>query len=98
MRVRYSPRASNDLAEIFQYLSGRSPRGAVNMMTGIYAAVEFVRRNPRAAEATAIPGVRAKVVQRYNFKIFYRIIESDDIVEVVHIRHTSRKPWSGEGT
>jgi toxin ParE1/3/4 len=64
-------------------------------MTGIYAAVEFVRRNPLAAEATAIPGVRGKVVQKYNFKIFYRTIENDDIVEVVHIRHTPRKPWSG---
>ncbi len=95
MRVRYSPRASDDLAEIYQYLSARSPRGATNVMTSIYAAVEFIRRNPRAAEA-AIPGLRGKVVQKYNFKIFYRVIENDDIVEVVHIRHTSRKPWSGE--
>jgi hypothetical protein len=65
-------------------------------MVSIYAAVEFVRRNPRAAEATHIPGVRRKVVQRYNFKIFYRIIENDDIVELMHIRHTSREPWSGD--
>ena len=62
-------------------------------MTAIYAAIEFVRRNPHAAEATTIENVRAKIVQRYRFKIFYRIEERDGLIEVVHVRHTSREPW-----
>jgi toxin ParE1/3/4 len=96
MRIRYSPRAANDLADIHQYLSDRSPRGAAYVMAGIYAAVEFVRRNPQAAETTAIRGVRSKVVQKFSFKVFYRVAEGGDVVEIIHVRHTSRKPWTGE--
>ena len=95
MNVRYSPRATRDLEAIHEYLSKRSPRGAVSVLTAIYAAVEFARRHPAAAELTNVPGVRAKIVQRYRFKVFYRVVEFDNAIEIVHVRHTSRRPWSG---
>jgi toxin ParE1/3/4 len=96
MNVRYSPRAAADLASIFDFLNRRSPSGATNVMTAVYAAIEFIRRNPQAAEATSFQGVRSKVVSRYRFKVFYRLAEGGDVIEIVHVRHTSRRPWSGE--
>ena len=95
MRIRYSPRATEDLAAIRQYLIERSPTGSNNVLAAIYAAIEFVRRNPHAAETTTIPGVRAKVVRHYQFVVFYRSAEGD-VIEIAHIRHTSRQPWTGE--
>jgi toxin ParE1/3/4 len=95
MRIRYSPRATRDLDLIYRYLSERSPNGALNVLTAILAAIEFVRRYPEAAEATRIEGVRAKVVQRYRFKVFYRLVVADDAIEIIHVRHTSRYSWSG---
>jgi plasmid stabilization system protein ParE len=65
-------------------------------MTAIYAAVEFIRRHPDAAELTRIPGVRGRIVRRYRFKIFYRVIAALDMIEIVHIRHSSRRPWAGD--
>jgi len=97
MNVRYSPRATRDLQSIFEYLTERSPLGAVNVLTAIYAAIEFIRRYPDAAEATRIEGVRAKVVQRYRFKVFYRVVQGDDAVEIVHVHHTSRRSWPDDG-
>ena len=96
MNVRYSRRAQRDLETIHEYLVRRSPRGALNVLTALYAAIEFVRRYPAAAEVTNIPSIRAKVVNRYRFKIFYRIVELDGAVEIVHIRHTSRRAWIGD--
>jgi toxin ParE1/3/4 len=34
-----------------------------------------------------------KVVRRYRYKIFYSI--TGDTVEILHVRHTSRRPWNG---
>jgi toxin ParE1/3/4 len=96
MKVRYSRRASNDLASIHDYLSGRSPTGAARVLTAIYAAIEFIRRNPHAAEKTNIPDVRVRTVRKYRFKVFYRMMEESAAIEVVHVRHTSRRPWQGE--
>jgi len=96
MKVRYSRRATRDLERIHDYLTRRSSQGAINVLTSIYAAVEFIRRHGHAAQATSIPGVRAMVVRRYRFKVFYRVVETDNAIEIVHIRHTSRRSWSGD--
>ena len=93
MRVRFSRRATNDLISIHEYLSARSPRGATGVMSAIYAAVEFIRRHPKAAELTRIHGVRGKIVRKFRFKIFYRVIAENDLIEIVHVRHGSRRPW-----
>jgi plasmid stabilization system protein ParE len=66
MKVRYSPRATGDLHYIYDYLVQRSPRGAVNVMVAILAAIEFMKRHPEAAPAvTAMAGVRGMLVRRY---------------------------------
>ncbi len=96
MRLRYSRRATNDLASIYEYLGARSPRGAGNVLAAIYAAVEFIRRHPDAAELTRISGVRGKIVRKYRFKIFYRVVAEDDAIEIVHVRHQSRRPLEEE--
>jgi toxin ParE1/3/4 len=96
MKIRYSPRATRDLEAIYEYLIQRSPKGTINVLTAIYASIEFIRRHPAATQVTTVPGIHAMIVQRYRFKIFYRILEADDVLEIVHVRHTSRRSWSGE--
>jgi toxin ParE1/3/4 len=96
MKVRYSRSAANDLESIHEYLSARSVRGAANVLAAIYLAIEFIRRNPLAAEKTTIGDVHAKTIRKYRFKIFYRVLAGDDTIEIAHIRHTSRRPWGGD--
>jgi plasmid stabilization system protein ParE len=60
MKVRYSPRASYDLDSIYEFLDQHSPAGAARVMAAIYAAVEFIRRNPHASEMTSFRGVRGE--------------------------------------
>jgi plasmid stabilization system protein ParE len=62
MIIRYSARATRDLESIYEYLSQRSPQAALSVLAAIYAAVEFVRRHPEAAELININGIRMKVV------------------------------------
>ena len=75
MRIRYSRRATRDLTSIQEYRTERSPQRAIRVMAAILAAVEFIRRYPGAAEMTLIAGVRAKLVRRYRFKIFFRVVQ-----------------------
>jgi plasmid stabilization system protein ParE len=94
MRVRYRTQARGDIDEIRRYLLKRSPSGARNVVRSIKAAVRFIAEHPLAAEETDAPGVRVKVVVDYPYKIFYS--PHPDFVEIIHIRHSARKPWEGE--
>jgi toxin ParE1/3/4 len=93
MRVRFSPQAFADRERIFEYLAARSPIGARNVLASIGAAVAQLADQPNSGYPTDHPDVRVKFVVRYPYKIFYRV--RDDMIEIVHIRHTSRRPWSG---
>jgi plasmid stabilization system protein ParE len=94
MRVRYTPRARGDIERIYLYLNKRSASGARNVLGAIYAGVQFIAEHPQASLQANIPTVRVKLVRRYRYRIFYRI--DGDVIEILHVRHTSRRPWSGE--
>lgn len=94
MRVRYTPEAFADRERIFAYLRDHSPSGARNVMASIREAARVLRDQPYSGYKTNDPKVRVKFLVRYPYKMFYRV--RDDVVEIVHIRHTSRRPWAGE--
>jgi toxin ParE1/3/4 len=93
MRVRFSSEAFADREQIFEYLHARSPDGARNVLASIRAAVAQLADQPYSGYQTDDPDVRVKFVIQYPYKIFYRVRE--EVVEIAHIRHTSRRPWSG---
>ncbi|MBI1867532.1 MAG: type II toxin-antitoxin system RelE/ParE family toxin [Methylocystis sp.] len=94
MRVRYRAQALADIDEIRRYLQKRSPSGARNVLRSIYAAVKFIADNPRGSEETDDPDVHVKVILEYPYKIFYSIHAEG--VEILHVRHSARRPWEGE--
>ncbi|HMA71866.1 MAG TPA: type II toxin-antitoxin system RelE/ParE family toxin [Xanthobacteraceae bacterium] len=93
MRIRYRAQALADIDEIGRYLIKRSPSGARNVLRSIRASVRFIAENPLASEKTDFADVRMKVVVEYPYKIFYSV--HPDFIEVLHIRHSARRPWEG---
>jgi toxin ParE1/3/4 len=93
MKVRYRARALADIDDIRQFLEKRSPGGALNVVQAIHASIRSIADQPYGSERTDDPSIRMKVVRSYRYKIFNSIID-DTTVEIVHVRHTSRPPWS----
>ena len=94
MRVRYTPEAFADRERILEYLKERSESGSRNVAASIHKAVAQLGDQPNSGYPTDNPVVRVLFVVRYPYKIFYRV--RDDVVEILHIRHTSRRAWAGE--
>ena len=96
MKVEYSNRALADLRKLSagsQATFGH--RVAAALETRIRAIVEQIRQAPESApRVEQRPGVRVVPLIRYPYKILYRIL--DDTVRILHIRHTSRRPWENE--
>ena len=93
MKVRYTPAAFSDRERIYEYLRERSASGARNVATSIRDAVERLKEHPHSGYRTDDPDVRVIFVTRYPYKIFYRV---RDAVEILHIRHTSRRTWKND--
>jgi toxin ParE1/3/4 len=66
----------------------------VNVLRAIYAGVQFIAEYPEASQQSDGASIRVKAVRRYRYRIFYRIV--DQTIEILHVRHTSRRPWIGD--
>ena len=59
---------------------------------GLRHLIDHIRREPNGApRIEERPGVRVIPLIKYPYKIFYRTTEN--AVRVLHVRHTSRRPW-----
>ena len=95
MRVEYSNRALSDLHKVAADSRRRFGDGvAAALEARIRTTVERIRQMPESAPQLAErPAIRVVLLGRYPYKIFYRIF--GDGVRILHIRHTSRRPWQG---
>jgi plasmid stabilization system protein ParE len=74
------------------YLDERSPRGARNVHRAIRKTVELIGQFPESGRRS-IEESRVLPVGRYPYLIYWAI-EADE-AWILHIRHTSRRPWEG---
>jgi toxin ParE1/3/4 len=96
MRVVYSPRAIRDLEHIAAYYrSVADPTIVAAISERIEHVVNRIAQRPHSAPPVVDRrDVRAVLVLRYPYKIFYRL--RDDVVQILHIRHTARRVWAGD--
>jgi toxin ParE1/3/4 len=94
MRLRYRAQALADIDAIHRYLEERSPSGARSVLRAIYASIQLIADHPLSYQRADDSDIRVHVVRRYRYKIFYSVV--GDEVEIIHVRHSSRRQWTGE--
>ena len=97
MKIEYSNRAVANLRKISaDSRHAFGDRVAQALEERIRGVIDLISKEPLSApEVEQRPGLHVAVLGRYPFKIFYRVF--DDRIRIVHIRHTSRRLWSGGG-
>ena len=91
MRVRYTPRATNDLLTILEYLHERSPKGKRNARRAIRKTIELISQFPESGRRSTVGDSRVLPAGKYPYLIYW-IVEVDE-TWIVHIRDGRRKPW-----
>ncbi|VVE88045.1 type II toxin-antitoxin system RelE/ParE family toxin [Pandoraea bronchicola] len=91
MIVHLLPEAIVDLESIGDYIARDNPRRAVTFIQELRDKCLSLAEMPLAFPV--VPryeryGIRHRVYG--NYQIFYRVVESDDRIDVVHILHSAR--------
>jgi len=91
MKVRYSPRAADDLIAIADYLTERNPPAARAVETALRRSIDLLSEFSGSGRAlTQRPDVRVMPLTRYPYLIFYTT--SAEELLILHIRHGARAP------
>lgn len=94
MRVRYTPRARDDLDAIYQYLNDRSTVAAAAVLKRIRNRIDRLADFPLMAPMTELAGIRGLTILRYPYKAYYRVLDGE--VVILHVRDARRAPWTGD--
>jgi toxin ParE1/3/4 len=95
MKIVFTETALSDLNQIFEYLASNYPTLVGPVEQRINSVLARLQDWPESArKVTQRTNVRVAPLIRYPYRIFYRI--TNETVEIVHIRHTSRRPWEDD--
>ncbi|HTS34485.1 MAG TPA: type II toxin-antitoxin system RelE/ParE family toxin [Candidatus Solibacter sp.] len=94
-RLYYSQKAISDLAEIIGRIAEDDDQAASSFGNSLLNHVELLSRFPRLG--SSIPGkLGVRKLVHSPFLIYYQIHEKKGIVELLHVRHSARKPPRSE--
>lgn len=88
MKLRYTPRARLDLAEIHDYIAKENPQAARRVVSIIRKAAQTLQQDPLVGRAGRITGTRELTIGRFPFMLAYRV--DADEVQILSVIHTAR--------
>ena len=88
MRVRYTPQAKSDLADIFSYIAQHNPEAARRVIAAIRRDIMLLTKNPGIGRPGRIDGTRELVISRLPYIAGYRA--QTGFVDVLAVLHTAR--------
>lgn len=91
MKLRYLPRAVNDIIEIASFLAERNPAAARAVEMRMRAAADLLSEFPAMGRRLEQrPEVRVLPIGRHPYLVFYSVLGNE--VVILHIRHGAREP------
>ncbi len=89
-RLLFTQRALDDLAEITGHIAEDDSESAVRFGSTLLDHIELLRRFPRMG-GTIRERSRVRKLSHSPILVYYQIREERHIVEILHLRHASRK-------
>jgi plasmid stabilization system protein ParE len=90
--VRLTATALAEIEEICAYISKDNPTAAASVSAAIQRTIASIAKRPNLAPLVHDGRVRAKLVERFQYRVFYEI--EDQVVIVRNVRSTRRlRPW-----
>jgi plasmid stabilization system protein ParE len=96
MKVSYTDTALADIDEICSYIERDNSKAAADIAAAIERTIARLAKRPKSAPIVHGEKVRAKLVERYQYRVFFEAEEDSLIVR--NVRSTRRqRPWEIEG-
>jgi addiction module RelE/StbE family toxin len=91
MKLRFTPQALRDLAEIADYVHERSPQAALDVRAAILEALKNLILFPLVGRRQEIEGVRKLVIRRYPYLVYYTADDEAEEIAILSIQHAARE-------
>jgi toxin ParE1/3/4 len=91
MKLRFTPRATQDLVDIADYIREHNPNASLRVRAAILDSLQDLVLFPEAGRRQTIEGVRKLVTRKYSYLIYYGLDRSSDEIIILTIQHSARE-------
>lgn len=91
MKLRFTPRAAQDLNDIANYIRERNPQAALRVRAAILESLQNLVLFPQVGRRQKVEGVRKLVTRRYPYLVYYSADEAAEEIIVITIQHPARE-------
>jgi toxin ParE1/3/4 len=91
MKLRFTPRAAQDLAGIADYIRAYSPAAAQQVRAAILQSLQNLVLFPQVGRAQTVKGVRKLVTQKCPYLVYYTVDEAGEEIIILTIQHPARE-------
>jgi plasmid stabilization system protein ParE len=92
--INITSRAERDLEQLFQDINAVNSQAALNWYRGLKAAILSLKELPNRCPVTPESGKLRHLLYGHKphiYRVIYRVLERQQTVEVLHIRHGRRR-------
>src|ERR1700744_341192 len=91
MKLRFTPRAAQDLAEIADYIMEYSPQAALRVRAAILESLQNLILFPHVGRQQKTEGVRKLVTRHYPYLVYYTVDEEAEEIVILAIQHPAQE-------
>jgi toxin ParE1/3/4 len=91
MKLRFTSRSIQDLAEISDYIRARNPAASLRVRAAILETLSILLDFPNAGRPQTVEGVRKIMTRRYPYIIYYSVDTDDKAIVVLSLRHAAQR-------
>ena len=96
MKIRFTKTAIDEVDEILSYIAQYNPSAAVKVADAIRQAVARAAARPESSPVVYASDVRAKLVGRFQYRVYY-VVRGDELI-IRNVRSARRqRPWEESG-
>ena len=90
MKLRFTPRAVQDLADIGDYIGERNPKAALRVRAAILESLQNLVMYPLFGRQQKVAGVRKLVTRQYPYLVYYTVDDPAEEIIILTIQHSAR--------
>ena len=91
MKLRFTPRAVENITAIADYIRERNPAGAQRVRAAIYESLQDLILFPNVGRLQQTEGVRKFVTRKYAYIVYYTVDDSAEEIVILNVKHPAQR-------
>jgi toxin ParE1/3/4 len=91
MKLRFTPRALENIVAIADYIRARNPAAAQRVRAAIYESLQDLILFPHAGRQQQTEGVRKFVTRKYAYLTYYTVDAAAEEIVILSVKHSAQR-------